>query len=80
MARSNTNPHPLRTWRKSRGLILATVAEAAKVTPTFLSEIEKGNKQPSLATADRIVQATVKLDKAGDGVSLDAFVRREAAE
>lgn len=51
-------PHPDRLWRElvgeqlrgirqSRGESLRTVASRARVSPQYLSEIERGSKEPS---------------------------------
>ena len=56
--------HPLRTWRKANGKTLADVAEDVSVTPSHLSEIERGLNEPSLALAARLSKATdIPLDK-----------------
>jgi len=76
-----SSPHPLKAWRNRHKpkIPLAAVATEAGVTPSFLSDVENGNKQPSLGVADRICQATAKLaGESGGGISLDDFVRARA--
>lgn len=58
--------HPLRTWRKGKGLDQATVAKMVDVAPSHISQIETGKKRPSLALAARIERATNKAIKAAD--------------
>lgn len=69
----DTSPHPIRAWRKSQEpkVTLAKLAEAVGVTPSHLSEIEKGNNQPSLALASKLSTQT--------GIDIAQFVKREVA-
>lgn len=65
--------HPLRRWRREKGLRLAQVAEfeGVGVSPSHLSEIERGNNKPSLDLAARLSKATggeVKLEEFVEGV------------
>ena len=64
--------HPLRTWRKANKTRLADLAGAIDVSPSHISQIETGKKQPSLALAAKLSQETE--------IPLDKFVKREAAE
>jgi len=52
--------HPLRRWRKERGVTLAELARLVDVTASHLSEIERGNNEASLALAARLSEATGK--------------------
>ncbi len=40
--------HPVRVWRDYRGMSAVALAEAAKVSKTYLSEIETGKKPGSI--------------------------------
>lgn len=65
--------HPLRTYRKDKGISLEAIAAKAKVTRTSLSRIERGLQTPSLDLVGRIITAT-------DGaLSADDFLRKVAA-
>lgn len=69
--------HPLRTWRKSRKepqqRTLAAIAKDAGVVPSHISQIETGQREPSLALASKLSSLT--------GIAIDKFVRpREAAQ
>lgn len=55
--------HPVRVWRGHRGLTGRALAQAAGISPAYLSEIEHGRKAPSLATLRRLSDAlSVDLD------------------
>lgn len=62
--------HPLRLWRQKHGLTLAQLADRVdvKVTPSHLSEIERGANKPSLDMAMAISVAT------GGEVRVEEFV------
>ena len=62
--------HPLREWRKANKKTLVNVAKVVLVTPSHLSEIERGVNEPSLALAARLSDAT--------DIPIDKFVRRVA--
>lgn len=47
----------VRYYRKKRGLTQATIAEKAGVTVSYISQVEKYKKSPSLAVAGRIAKA-----------------------
>ncbi len=65
--------HPLREWRKANDKTLASLAGDVAVTPSHLSEIERGLNDPSLALAARLSKAS--------GIPIDKFVKQaEAAE
>lgn len=64
--------HPLRQWRRKAGVTLATLAGEVGVTPSHLSEIERGLNGASVALLKRLSKAT-----RGE-VGLDEFM--EAAE
>lgn len=62
--------HPLRRWRQSKELTLQQLIELAgvDVSPSHISEIERGNNKPSLDLA-------AKLSRATDGaVKIEEFV------
>jgi hypothetical protein len=40
--------HPVRLWREYRGMSAVALAEAAKMSKTYLSEIETGKKPGSI--------------------------------
>lgn len=46
--------HPLRKWRKKRGMTLAQVATPVDVEPSYISDIERFKKQPSLTLAAKL--------------------------
>jgi transcriptional regulator with XRE-family HTH domain len=47
----------IRTLREGKGLPLRTVAEAAGVSESFLSQVERGVASPSVATLRRVAEA-----------------------
>jgi transcriptional regulator with XRE-family HTH domain len=61
--------HPLRRWRKEKDVTLAELARMVDVTPSHLSEIERGNNEASLALAARLSEAT------GNEVTIDQIAR-----
>lgn len=73
MARTEKT-HRLFVWRKEHGnRSLQSVADAVGCTQSFLSQVETGQKQPSLTLAARLHRET--------GIPMDAFLRvAEAAE
>ena len=48
----------LRRWRKDNGHTLGSLAGRVKVVPSYISDIENGNRFPSLALAVRLSRAT----------------------
>ena len=55
--------HPVRVWREYRGMTALALAEAAKVSNTYLSEIETGKKPGSVEVYKAIAAAlNVKVD------------------
>lgn len=64
--------HPLRRWRKENGVTLASLAIEVGVTPSHLSEIERGRNGASVDLLRRLTKAT------GGAVGLPELV--EAAE
>jgi DNA-binding XRE family transcriptional regulator len=48
--------NPIRVWREHRGLSARTLAQAANLTPSYLSEIENGRKPGSLAATAKIAR------------------------
>ena len=59
---------PVRIWREHRGLSAQALARTAKLTPSYVSEIETGRKPGSLNAMAKIARAL--------GVSLDDLVRK----
>jgi DNA-binding XRE family transcriptional regulator len=57
---------PVRIWREHRGLTLRALAEKAEVAPSYLSEIENGQKPGSVAAMVRLARAL--------GVTVDDLV------
>lgn len=66
--------HPLFHWRKANGNIsLQRLADDLDCTQSFLSQIETGQKQPSLTLAVRLRDKT--------GIPVEAFAKQaEAAQ
>lgn len=64
--------HPLRRWRKVNGVTLASLASEVGVTPSHLSEVERGRNGASVDLLKRLAKAT------GGEVGLDEMA--EAAE
>jgi DNA-binding XRE family transcriptional regulator len=58
---------PVRIWREHRGLSAQALARTAKLTPSYVSEIETGRKPGSLKAMAKIARAL--------GVSLEDLVR-----
>jgi DNA-binding XRE family transcriptional regulator len=52
--------NPIRVWRKKRGMTQRALAQAARITPGYLAEIETG-KKPGSAQALRRVAAALDL-------------------
>ncbi len=49
--------HPLRVWRSHRGMTAHQLAKAAKLAPSYLSEIERGKKSGSFDAMARLARA-----------------------
>ncbi len=49
--------HPLRVWRSHRGMTAHQLAEAAKLAPSYVSEIERGKKPGSFDAMARLARA-----------------------
>jgi transcriptional regulator with XRE-family HTH domain len=64
--------HPLRIWRKANKRTLADLSTEVGVTPSHLSEIERGLNAPSLALAMRIARVAE--------IPVEKLARAEAAE
>lgn len=47
----------IRTLRKERGLTLRQLAKAARCSPSFISQVERGKTSPSIATLKQIASA-----------------------
>ena len=47
----------IRVWREYRGLTVKALAEAAGVTPAYLSQIETGAREGTLATLKKLSAA-----------------------
>ena len=58
--------HPVRAFREHRGLTLRALAGQAGVSPSYLSEIERGRKPGSVAALAGLAEAL--------GTSVDALV------
>jgi ribosome-binding protein aMBF1 (putative translation factor) len=55
--------HPVRVWRSHRGLSRASLAEAARIAPSYLSEIETRRKPGSFAALTKLAAAlSISLD------------------
>ena len=53
----------VRVWREYRGLTVKDLAKAAKIAPAYLSQIEAGDREGSVATLRKIAAALrVDLD------------------
>lgn len=50
--------HPMRVWRNEKRITLNALAEKVGVTPSHLSEIERGVNSPSLDLAAKLSRAT----------------------
>ena len=50
--------HPLRAWRKKHDVTLLALADEIGGSISHLSEIETGNKSPSLALAAKLSRVT----------------------
>lgn len=66
----------IRALREERGLTLIQFAAKAKVSTSYLSELERGTKQPSLKTLEKIAlalnvprEAIVDITLESDGIS-----------
>jgi DNA-binding XRE family transcriptional regulator len=59
---------PVRIWREHRGLSARALAEAAEVTPSYVSEIETGRKPGSLDAMAKIARAL--------GIPLENLIRQ----
>lgn len=67
--------HALRVWRKEKGVTLAALASVVGVSPSHLSEVERGLNNPSLELAAKLSEATESA------VMIGSFVRQpQAAE
>jgi len=62
---------PVRVWRQHRGMSAHALADAARLSPSYLSEIERGRKPGSLDAMSRLAKALrVSLDDlAGETIS-----------
>ena len=47
----------IRQCRQRKGLTIENLAEKADITPTFMGDVERGNKLPSIHTFIKIVNA-----------------------
>jgi transcriptional regulator with XRE-family HTH domain len=64
-------PRHLRALRQQRGLTLKAAAERSAVSLSYISDIECGRTQPSLAVLDRLAGAygyrvRIEFEEAGD--------------
>jgi transcriptional regulator with XRE-family HTH domain len=70
---AKTKTHPVYLWRKNSGASQQALAAEIGCTQSFLSQIEAGERSPSLAMAARLKRAT--------GLPLETFVKdSEAAQ
>lgn len=61
--RLRAGEHPVRIWREKRGLTQQTLAAAARISKSFLSEIEGGTNTPSVETLRKLAhELKVDLD------------------
>lgn len=74
-----TQDHALRRWREEKGVTLAVLALEVGVTPSHISEIERGLNTPSLDLAAKLSDAT-KDESGAPAVPIEEFVRRPGAE
>lgn len=51
-------PHPLRAYRKERGLKLRQIADKVEVSAVYIHQIETWKKSPSFDLLRRLCQAT----------------------
>jgi DNA-binding XRE family transcriptional regulator len=51
----------VRVWREYRGLAVKALAKAAKIAPAYLSQIEAGDREGSVATLRKIA-ASLRVD------------------
>lgn len=58
--------NPLRFWRKKRGLTMAAIAKSAGISQSYVSDIENGRKDGSVAVLKRLAGIL--------GVTLDDIV------
>jgi len=58
--------NPIRAWREHRGLTVKALAEAAGIAPAYLSQIETGKRDGTVATVKKLADAL--------GVSVDDVV------
>lgn len=56
------------TWRKARGLPQSALAEAAGISKSAISHIERGKAKPSMAVLTKIVERL--------GLSMEKFYGR----
>jgi len=64
--RLDAGEHPIRVWRKHRGLTRQALAVAAGVAPSYLTEIETGKKRGSF---DAIAKLAAALDAPLDAIA-----------
>jgi len=65
--------HPVRVWRAHRGLTREALAAAARVAPSYLTEIETGRKPGSF---NALAKLAVALDISLDDIAAWAAERR----
>lgn len=58
--------NPIRAWREHRGLTVKALAEAAGIAPAYLSQLETGKRDGTVATVKKLAGAL--------GVSVDDLV------
>ena len=71
----------LRHFRTAAGITQETIAHAAKLTPKFVSQIENGHVNPSIAVLTRLVEDGLRLPMAAffadavDGAARDDLAK-----
>lgn len=64
-------PHPLRAWRTKHKKTLSDMGDRVGVGASHISQIETGDKMPSLQLAAKLSDVT--------GIPLGKFVKQEAS-
>ena len=59
--RLDSGEHPVRVWREHRGLKLTALAKAAGISHAYLSQIEGGKREGTLAVIARLARE-LKID------------------
>lgn len=70
---NESGEHPLRKWRKAKGLTLADAADAVGTVRQVWSDWERGRRKPSSRFMPRIRKLT------DEAITADTFYPAEAA-